>query len=291
METQRPSPEPTSGLRVAITGSHGLVGSALSSALRAAGEDVVANDRSKPVVLDGVDAVVNLAGEPIAAKRWSTEQKRKIVDSRVDITTRVAEAVARDGVPILLSGSAIGFYGDRGEEELTESSPAGTGFLTDVVEAWEAAAAPAVAAGARVVFLRTGIVQSADGGALKKQLPLFKLGLGGRMGSGRQWLSWISIDDEVGAIRHLLRNDVRGPVNLTAPNPVRQGAYAKTLAGVLHRPSFLPTPSFGPKLLLGSELAETLLDDSQRVLPAALESSGFTFEHPALEGALRSLLR
>ena len=278
-------------MKVAITGSHGLIGSALSKALRGAGHDVVAIDRSKPIELEGVDAVVNLAGEPIAAKRWTPEQKRKIVDSRVDITTRVAEAVARDGVPILLSGSAIGFYGDRGDEELTETSPAGTGFLTDVVEAWEAAAAPAADAGARVVFLRTGIVQSPDDGALKKQLPLFKLGLGGRMGSGKQWLAWISIDDEVAAIQHLLTHDVRGPVNLTAPNPVRQADYAKTLASVLHRPSFLPTPAFGPKLLLGAELADTLLNDSQRVLPSVLESSGFTFRHPTLLDALTSLLR
>ena len=278
-------------MKVAITGSHGLIGSALSKALRAVGDEVVAVDRSQPIALDGVDAVVNLAGEPIAAKRWTPEQKRKIVDSRVDITTRVAEAVARDGVPVLLNGSAIGFYGDRGDEELTEASPAGTGFLTDVVEAWEAAAAPAADAGARVVFLRTGIVQSTEDGALKKQLPLFKLGLGGRMGSGRQWLSWISIDDEVAAIRHLLTSDVRGPVNLTAPQPVRQADYAKTLARALHRPSFLPTPSFGPKLVLGGELADTLLNDSQRVLPSVLERDGFQFEHPDLSGALAALLR
>src|SRR4051794_37968296 len=186
-------------MQVAITGSHGLIGSALSRALRDAGHTVVTVDRSKPVSLTGVDAVVNLGGEPIAAKRWTDEQKRTIVDSRVELTSRVAEAVARDGVPVLLSGSAIGFYGDRGDEQLTEASPAGSGFLTDVVEAWEAAAAPAVESGARVAFLRTGIVQSAEGGALKKQLPLFKVGLGGRMGSGRQWLSWISIDDEVAA--------------------------------------------------------------------------------------------
>jgi uncharacterized protein (TIGR01777 family) len=278
-------------MKVAITGAHGLIGSALARALRADGNEVVAVDRSKPIVLEGIDAVVNLAGEPIAAKRWTPEQKRKIIDSRVDITTRVADAVARDGVTVLLNGSAIGFYGDRGDEELTETSPAGTGFLPEVVEAWEAATAAATAAGSRVVFVRTGIVQSTGDGALKKQLPLFKLGLGGRMGSGRQWLSWISIDDEVAAIEHLLTSDVRGPVNLTAPNPVRQADYARTLALVLRRPSFLPTPSFGPKLLLGSELAETLLHDSQRVLPSVLESSGFAFRHPTLVDALTSLLR
>ena len=277
-------------MKVAITGSHGLIGSALAASLRSAGHDTVAVDRSQPIALGGIDAVVNLAGEPIGAKRWDAEQKRKILTSRRDLTARVAEAVVRDGVPVLLSGSAIGFYGDRGDDVLTEESPAGEGFLPEVVLAWEAAAQPAVDAGVRVAFLRSGIVQSPAGGALAKQLPLFKLGLGGRMGSGRQWQSWISIDDEVRAIEHLLVADVRGPVNLTAPNPVTQGEFAKTLGRVLRRPTFLPTPSFGPKLLLGSELADVLLHQSQRVLPTVLPATGFEFRHPTLEDALRSVL-
>jgi len=277
-------------MKVAITGSHGLIGSALAASLRSAGHDAVAVDRSQPIALGGIDAVVNLAGEPIGAKRWDAEQKRKILTSRRDLTARVAEAVVRDGVPVLLSGSAIGFYGDRGDDVLTEESPAGEGFLPEVVLAWEAAAQPAVDAGVRVAFLRSGIVQSPAGGALAKQLPLFKLGLGGRMGSGRQWQSWISIDDEVRAIEHLLAVDVRGPVNLVAPNPVTQGDFARTLGRVLGRPTVLPTPSFGPRLLLGKELADALLNESQRVVPSVLSASGFEFRHRDLECALRALL-
>ena len=277
-------------MKVAITGSHGLIGSALASSLEGGGHEVVRVGRSTPIDLTGVDAVVNLAGEPIAAKRWDDEQKRKIVQSRVDITERIVEAVLRDGVPVHLSGSAVGFYGDRGDDALTEESSAGDGFLPEVVLAWEGAAAPAVDAGVRVAFLRTGIVQSPAGGALAKQLPLFKLGLGGRMGSGRQWQSWISIDDEVRAIEHLLTSDVHGAVNLVTPNPVTQGEFAKTLGRVLGRPTIVPTPSFGPRLLLGKELAEVLLEQSQRVLPTVLPASGFEFRHPDLETALRALL-
>ena len=278
-------------MKVAITGSHGLIGSALFDSLVSGGHDVVRVPRSGPLDLAGVDAVVNLAGEPIGAKRWNEDQKRRIVDSRVAMTERVVEAVLGAGVPVLLNGSAVGFYGDRGDEVCTEESPAGTGFLPEVVRAWEGAAQPAVEAdGVRVAFLRTGIVQSASGGALRKQLPLFKLGLGGRMGSGRQWQSWISIDDEVRAIEHLLTADVHGPVNLVAPSPVRQRDFATTLGRVLGRPTIVPTPSIGPRLLLGKELADTLLNESQRVLPTVLPASGFEFRHPTLETALRALL-
>jgi uncharacterized protein (TIGR01777 family) len=189
-----------------------------------------------------------------------------------------------------VSGSAIGFYGDRGDELLDEASPAGTGFLPEVCVAWEAATVAAEEAGIRVAHLRTGILLSGEGGALKKQLPLFKVGAGGKLGSGRQWQSWISIVDEVGAIVHLLAADVRGAVNLTAPNPVRNAEFTKTLAGVLGRPSFLPIPSFGPKLLLGSELADNLLFAGQRVSPKVLESTGYAFRHPTLEVALRAVL-
>jgi hypothetical protein len=277
-------------MHVAITGSHGLIGSALGAALRAAGHTVTGLPRTGPYDLAGVDAVVNLAGESIGAKRWDAEQKRRILESRTRVTADVAAAVAAAGVPVLLSGSAIGYYGDRGDELLTEASAAGTGFLPEVAVEWEAAAQPAVDAGARVAFLRTGIVLAANGGALKQMLPLFKLGLGGRMGSGRQWMSWITLADEVGAIRHLLTADVAGPVNLTAPNPAQQADFAKTLGRVLHRPTVLPTPSFGPRLLLGKELAETLVDEGQRVLPARLTESGYAHALPELEPALRALL-
>jgi uncharacterized protein len=244
-------------MKVAITGSHGLIGSALAASLRAAGNDVVPLPRSGPLDLTGVDAAVNLAGEPIAAKRWNDEQKRKIRDSRIDITRRVVEAVDRDGVPVLLSGSGVGFYGNRGDEVLTEASGPGDDFLARMAIDWEGAAQAAQRA--RVVLLRTGIVLSPTGGALKKLLPLFKLGLGGRMGSGEQWVSWIALDDHVRAMEHLLTSAVSGPVNLTAPNPVTNAAQAKTIGRVLRRPAVLPTPSFGPKLVLGSELAHELL--------------------------------
>jgi uncharacterized protein (TIGR01777 family) len=277
-------------MEIAITGSHGLIGSTLASALRTEGHTIRPLPRTGPFDLGGVDAVVNLAGEPIGAKRWNPEQKRKILESRRDVTTQVAEAVARDGVPVLLSGSAIGFYGDRGDDILTEDSAAGAGFLPEVCLAWEAATRAAADAGARVVHLRTGIVLTPRGGALQKLLPLFRLGVGGRMGSGKQWMSWIALEDEVAAIAHLLTADVSGPVNLTAPNPARNATLAKTLGRVLGRPAIVPTPAFGPRLVLGRELADTLLNDSQRVLPARLETSGVAFAQPQLEGALRSLL-
>jgi len=190
----------------------------------------------------------------------------------------------------LLSGSAIGIYGESLTTEFTEQSPIGHGFLADVCAQWEAATESASRAGIRVAHLRTGIVLSPAGGALGKLLPLFKIGAGGKMGSGKQWQSWISIDDEVAAIDHLLTANVTGAVNLTAPQPVTQAEFTKILAKVLRRPSFLPVPSFGPKLLLGSELADALLFTGQKVMPKILQSTGFAFKHPDLESALRSLL-
>lgn len=275
---------------VAITGSSGLIGSALADSLRGAGHTVRALGRQGPFDLSGVDAVVNLAGEPIGAKRWTDDQKRRILESRRDITRAIAQSVASAGVPVLVQGSAIGIYGDRGDEVLTEGSSPGTGFLAEVATAWEAAAQPAVDAGARVAFVRTGIVLTRRGGALKRMLPLFKLGLGGRMGSGQQWMSWITLDDEVRGIEHVLSSGVRGPVDLTAPNPARQVDFAKALGRALHRPTVLPTPSFGPRLVLGRELADTLLNESQRVLPAVLQASGFTHSHPDLDTALPAVL-
>ena len=287
-------------MEIAITGSSGLIGSALAASLRSAGHRVRPIVRRTPagpdeigidaLELTGVGAVVNLAGEGIGAKRWTPEQKEKILSSRVTTTSKVAAAVARDGVPVLLSGSAIGVYGDRGDEVLTEESSVGEGFLAHVARQWEEAAQPAAQAGARVAFLRTGIVLTPRGGALKQMLPLFKLALGGRRGSGQQWMSWSTLDDEVRGIEHLLSSDVRGPVDLTAPNPARQREFAKSLGRALHRPTVLPTPSFGPRLLLGRELADTLLNESQRVLPAVLQSSGFAHSHPDLDTALQAIL-
>ncbi|MFM1751842.1 MAG: hypothetical protein RL119_804 [Actinomycetota bacterium] len=294
---------------IAITGASGLIGTALSAHLSARGDRVLAFTRSgasgpntiswNPVTgaidaekLVGVDAVVHLAGAGIGDKRWTDSYKREILDSRTKSTALLAETMAglENGPRVLLSGSAIGYYGESVTAEFTEDSPAGSGFLAEVCVLWEAASEAASKAGIRVAHLRTGIVLSPKGGALKKLLPLFKIGAGGRMGSGRQWQSWISIDDEVAAIDHLLTANVTGAVNLTAPQPVTQAEFTKTLARVLKRPSLLPVPSFGPKLLLGGELADALLFTGQKVMPNVLKASGYSFIHNDLETALRSLL-
>ncbi len=296
-------------MRVAVTGSHGLIGTALVARLRADGHEPVPVVRSTPAAgeigwdphagrldpqaLVGIDVVVNLAGAGIGDKRWTDDYKRTVLESRTRATTLLAESMAsvEGGPAALLSGSAVGFYGDRGDEELDERSPSGTGFLTDVVEAWEASTAAAERAGRRVVHLRTGIVLAPDGGALAKMLPLFKVGLGGRFGSGRQWMSWIALDDEVGAIVHLLTSSLSGPVNLTAPDPGPQPPTLTDAIGtVLHRPTVLPVPSFGPKLVLGRERAGALLLEGQRVLPKKLLSDGFEFRYATLDGALRAVL-
>jgi uncharacterized protein (TIGR01777 family) len=206
-----------------------------------------------------------------------------------DLLARTLAAL--DAPPsVMVSGSAIGIYGETGETTVDESSPLARDFLASVCTQWEAAAAPAIEAGIRVPFLRTGIVLTPDGGALAKLLPLFKLGVGGRMGSGRQWWSWISLTDELAVIRWLLDNEVSGPVNATAPEPVTNAQMTKTLGSVLHRPTLFPAPSFGPKLLLGGELAQALLFTSQRVLPKVLTDHQFNFSHPTLESALRAML-
>ena len=295
-------------MRVAITGSSGLIGSALNARLAGQGHDVVPVVRRDaapgeiawdpehgtldPADLAGVDAVVNLAGAGIAGRRWTDSYKREILESRTRTTSLISRAIANaeDGPRVLLSGSGIDFYGDQGDATLDETSPAGTGFLAEVCSAWEAATAEAAAAGARVAHLRTSMVLSAKGGALRKMLPLYKLGLGGRTGNGRQWVSWISIDDEVGAIEHLLNSEASGPVNLAAPNPITNAEFARTLGHVLKRPAFVPLPSFAPKLVLGSELVNTLLLEGKRVVPGVLEGDGYTFTHPTLEIALRAVL-
>ena len=301
----------TTPLTVAVSGSSGLIGSALLERLRQDGHTVVPivrrpakdgeihydprNGVLDPESLVGVDAVVHLAGAGIGDRRWTDRYRREILESRTLSTSLIAEAMAsvanRGGPRVLLCGSAIGFYGATGDEELNERSTAGDGFLADVCRAWEAATSPAEDAGVRVVHLRTGIVLSPKGGALKKLLPLFRFGLGGRMGSGRQWQSWISLDDEVGAIVFLLTADISGAVNLTAPAPVTNAEFTKVLASTLSRPALVPVPSFGPKLLLGGELADALLFTGQRVLPERLTDAGYSFEHPTLSEALGTLLQ
>lgn len=296
-------------MRIAITGASGLIGSALRRSLEADGHDVVPVVRSgggpgtvrwdidageiDTTGLEGMDGVVHLAGEGIGDKRWTDAQKQRIRDSRTKGTTLLVDALrslaAKPGV--LVSGSAIGFYGDRGDEQLTEASSPGEGFLTEVTTAWEAAADPAADAGIRLAKVRTGIVLSDDGGVLPRLARIARLGALGKLGSGRQWMSWIAIEDEVRAIRFLLeRDELRGPFNLTAPTPVTNAVFTKALGRVVHRPTILPIPSFGPKLLLGGELADALLFEGQRVLPDKLLEAGFEFNHDDVEPAMRAEL-
>jgi uncharacterized protein (TIGR01777 family) len=294
---------------VLVTGSHGFIGSALIPRLRADGHRVARLVRGAPeggddvrwdphagtvdaAGLEGVDAVVHLAGAGIGDKRWTAERKRLILESRTRGTSLLARTLAglQRRPSVLVSGSAIGIYGDRGSEVLTEASAPGSGFTAEVCTAWEAATAPAADAGIRVAHVRTGIVLSAHGGALGRMLPPFKLGVGGRMGSGSQYMSWIAIDDEVGAIRHLLTVDVAGPVNLTAPNPVTNAEFTEVLGRALHRPTKLPTPMLALRAVYGGELVQSLLLEGQRVQPTVLETSGYEFALPDLDGALRAIL-
>jgi uncharacterized protein (TIGR01777 family) len=296
-------------MKILITGASGLIGQALTKQLNASGHTTVAAVRREPrrndevqwnpatgeispSAFDGVDAVVHLAGAGIGDKRWTDSYKMEILQSRTLGTALLADTMASLATKpsVFLSGSAIGIYGQRDDTELGEDATIGTGFLADVCRDWEAASASASAAGIRTVLLRTGIVLSPKGGALKKQLPLFKLGLGGKFGNGKQWQSWISITDEVNAIIHLLTSNLSGAVNLTAPNAVTNSEFTRVLAGVVSRPAILPIPSFGPKLLLGGELANALLFTGQRVVPNALIADGFKFAHPTLDVALRALL-
>jgi uncharacterized protein (TIGR01777 family) len=295
-------------LTVAVTGATGLIGTALTEHLTAGGHVVRRVVRRDPrpgdvlwdpaagtidaPALAGVDAVVHLAGAGIGDHRWTDDYRREILESRTRSTDLLSRTLAGLEQPpaVLLSGSAVGIYGASETEAFTEASPHGEGFLADVCVQWEAGTAPAEAAGIRVAHLRTGIVLSPKGGALKKLLPLFKAFVGGRFGSGRQWQSWISIDDEVAAIEHLLTTATSGPVNLTAPNPVTNRDFTTTLAKVLKRPAVVPVPRFGPATLLGGDLADALLYTGQQVLPTVLTASGYEFRHADLEGALRHLL-
>lgn len=284
-------------MHIAVTGSHGFIGSALVPALERDGHDVArvlrsADGNLATDALVGADAVIHLAGEGVADKRWTPEQKRRVLESRTQGTTLVSETIARlDHKPhVLLSASAVGYYGDRGDEVLTEESSAGTGFLADVCVQWEAATAAAEEAGIRVAHMRTGIVVGRHGGAVAKTLRLFKLGLGGRIGSGRQYWSWISLTDEIGAIRFLLDHDVAGPVNLTGPEPVTNAAFTKAVGRALHRPTVVPVPMFGPRLLLGREAADAVVAASQRVEPVVLARAGYPFAHPTVDDAVRAEL-
>lgn len=293
-------------MKVVVSGSHGLIGREVAAELERHGHVVTRLVRSSPAAgeatwdpgvgtieggkLEGHDAVVHLGGVGIGDHRWSEAHKRAVLDSRVKGTSLLARTVAQLSSPpeVMVSASAVGFYGYEGDQIHTEASPRGSGFLADVVVAWEQAAAPAAEAGIRVAYARSGVVLTAKGGALKKQLLPFKLGLGGRLGAGRQWLSWISLRDEVRAILHLLTGaSLRGPVNLTAPAPVTNADFTATLARVLRRPAVLPVPTLALHALFGRQMTEEMLLGGQRVVPAALRSSGFTFLDPELEAALR----
>lgn len=297
-------------MRVVVTGSHGLIGRALVEALLARGDDVTRLVRSptpgpgdarwdveagtiEAAALEGHDAVVHLAGEGIGDHRWNEEHKRAVRESRIKGTTLLTETLAKLDRPprVLASGSAVGFYGDRGDTELEETSGPGSGFLAELVVDWEAATQAAAGAGMRVALLRTGIVLSPVGGSLKQLLLPFRLGLGGRIGSGHQYMSWISIDDEVAAILRVIDDDtLRGPVNLTAPTPVTNATFTKAVGRVLRRPTLLPVPLPALSLLYGREFVDEALLASQRVVPHALEGAGFEFRHRDLESALRDLL-
>ena len=295
---------------VAVTGSHGLVGSALVPALEHAGHRVVRIVRGTPsgrdelswdpragVVdaagLDGVDAVVHLAGAGIGDKPWTPERKRLILESRTQGTELLARTLAGlvHETAVLISASGVDYYGPHGDEKLTEQSPRGTGFLAQVCARWEEATKPAEEAGIRVVRMRTGPVLSASGGLLGRLLLPFRLGLGGRVGTGEQYFSWIALDDHVAAIRHhLAHGESAGVYNHTAPSPVTNRELTQTLGRVLHRPTRIPTPLLPLKLRYGSELVDELLLTGQRVVPARLEAAGYRFAHPTLEEALRAAL-
>lgn len=295
-------------MKVAITGASGLIGSALVPHLRSRGDDVVRLVRRSAVAPDevewnpatgsvdldglvGIDAVVHLAGAGVGDHRWTDEYKRTILDSRVDGTQTIVRAITElpERPRALVAGSAIGWYGDTGDRAVDESAPAGTGFLADVVRAWEAAADPAAAAGIRVTHARTGLVVSGDGGAWARMFPLFKLGLGGKLGSGSQYWSWISLRDEVAALTFLLDNEtLAGPVNLTGPTPVTNAEVTAAMGRVLHRPTLLPAPAFALKAVLGEFSTEVL--GSSRVIPSVLEAAGFRWQDPTIDSAIAAAL-
>lgn len=293
-------------MRVAVAGSSGLIGTALVESLRADGHEVLRLvrrsqgapsespwDPTRGLVerdrLTGVAAIVNLAGAGVGDHRWTDAYKAEIRRSRVDSTRTLAQAAADLSIPVLVNASAIGFYGDTGSTAVDESAAPGTGFLADVVVDWEQATAPARAAGVRVVLARTGLVMSRRGGAWQRMLPLFRLGLGGRMGSGKQFWSFVSITDQVAALRFALeRHEVNGPINITAPHPATNREVTAALARELHRPAVLPVPAAALRVVLGEFATEVL--GSARVLPTALTAAGFVFQHPDIDTATKALV-
>ena len=302
-------------MKILVTGSSGLVGTAMGSALTRAGHTVCrlvrpqtpGGDRAKegfavawnPATGElggagvGPDAVVNLAGASIADGRWTTRRKALLRSSRIDTTRVLVGALAKMNArpSVLVSASAIGFYGDRGDETLTEESKAGTGFLADLAKEWEAEALKAEALGIRVVLARFGIILAREGGALPKMLTPFKVGVGGRLGSGKQWMSWVTLEDVVAILRLAIENaTVRAVINIVAPQPVQNSEFTKILAKAVHRPALFPAPAFALRLALG-EMADALLLSSQRVAPQALEKLGYQFSHPDLSTALNTLLQ
>ncbi len=296
-------------MRILMSGASGFIGRALRGALQQADHEVSALTRSAsedlravrwdpaageldPDSVTGFDAVVHLAGEGIGDRRWSEAHKRRVRDSRIQGTGLLSRTLAELDQPpqVLLSASAMGYYGDRGDEPLSESAPAGDGFLAGVVQAWEESTAPASDAGIRVVTTRSSLVLDPSGGVLKRQLIPFRLGVGGRLGAGRQWWSWITLEDEVRAMQHLLEADVSGAVNLSSPSPVTNVEFTDILGRVLSRPTFFSVPRVALEVVLGKEMATEMLFFSQRLVPSKLEGSGFSFRHPELEGALRGVL-
>ena len=297
-------------MKILVSGATGLIGTAFGAAASREGHQLVKLvrresaqngsiywDPSRGLLdgtrLEGFDAVVHLAGESIAAGRWTAAQKSRILDSRVQGTTLLAGTLAKLNrrPQVLLSASAIGYYGNRGDEILSETSAAGSDFLAEVCKQWEASTEAAASAGLRVVHLRSGIVLSRDGGALAKMLLPFKMGVGGKVGSGRQYMSWISLEDEAKAILHCLQNaEIRGPVNAVSPSPVTNAEFTAALGRALSRPAVLPLPAFAARLMLG-EMADALLLSSQRVQPAKLTATGFRFRHTNLEETLRATLK
>jgi uncharacterized protein (TIGR01777 family) len=294
--------------RVLVTGASGLIGSALLPSLRAHGaqvarlvrgpafgEDQISWDPARspsPESVSGFDAVIHLAGESVVG-RWTTAKKARIRNSRVTGTRNLAQSVAKtkNHPRVLITASAVGYYGDRADEVLNEQSASGAGFLADVCREWEAANQPATDAGIRTVQVRIGVVLSPDGGALQKMLPPFRMGVGGNLGSGRQWMSWIHIQDVVGAVHHILKNDLlQGPVNMVAPKPVTNAEFTGALASVLSRPAVFPVPAFAAKLLFGQMAGEVLLA-GQRVEPARLITSGYPFQYSDLRKALEAVLK
>lgn len=299
---------PSGSERVLVSGASGLIGSALLPSLKsrgfqvvrlvrgpASGEDQISWDPLKPIApetVSGYRAIVHLSGESVVG-RWTDSKQAKIRDSRVASTRNLAQSLAHvaDRPRVLITASAIGYYGDRRDEVLREESSSGSGFLAEVCREWEAAAQPAADAGIRCAQIRTGVVLSAEGGALQKMLPPFRLGVGGNLGSGRQWMSWIHIQDMVGAINHILKTDLlHGAVNMVAPRPVTNAEFTKTLGAVLSRPTIFPVPEFVAKLAFG-QMAEEVLLASQRVEPTKLVSNGYPFQYSDLRKALESILK